>query len=471
MILFKTAFLEKVAKLRSNVELQEHQKRVLDKLNLAEAMLLYHGLGSGKTLSAIAATDEKDTDVVVPASLRENYRKELKKFVTKNKSDVMSYHKFLKKNVTPKEALVLDEVHRLGNADTAMSKKVQEEAANYKRRVLLSGSPIRNRPSDLGPLAKILSPASDVPSGRQAFEDRFIEDVIVKPNFIARLRGVKPGTVQKIKNVEQFKDLFRGKVDYHQPSKEHFPRVVEEDVEVKMSPVQKKLYDKAIGRTPFSVQYKIKNSIPLSKAEKVHLNSYLNAVRQVSNSTKAYGIDEPTPKIKRVVEDIKETLGKNKDAKTVVYSNYLKSGVEDVAQQLRKEKIPHGIFSGKLSDKKRKELIKTYNEGEIKTLLLSGAGSEGLDLKGVRLMQILEPHWNQARTDQAKGRAIRYKSHSHLPEKDREVQVKNYVSLLPPKMLGLVKGDKSVDTYLKEMGITKTTLNNQFLDILKELGS
>ena len=56
-------------------------------------------------------------------------------------------------------------------------------------------------------------------------------------------------------------------------------------------------------------------------------------------------------------------------------------------------------------------------------LLASGAGSEGLDLKGTRLMQLLEPHWNESRLDQVIGRGIRYRSHEGLPPEDRNGKV------------------------------------------------
>ena len=63
-----------------------HQKLVRDYLNLYtpyRGLLLYHGLGSGKTLSSIAIAEgmkgAKKVIVMTPASLEDNYRLELKK--------------------------------------------------------------------------------------------------------------------------------------------------------------------------------------------------------------------------------------------------------------------------------------------------------------------------------------------------------------------------------------------------------
>jgi hypothetical protein len=64
-----------------------HQKVVRDYINLYtpyRGLLLYHGLGSGKTASSIAIAEgmkeRKRIIVLTPASLRRNYMEEIKKF-------------------------------------------------------------------------------------------------------------------------------------------------------------------------------------------------------------------------------------------------------------------------------------------------------------------------------------------------------------------------------------------------------
>ena len=70
----------------SNFALMPHQKIVRDYVNLYtpyRGLLLYHGLGSGKTCSSIAIAEGmktcKQIIVMTPASLRKNYVEELKK--------------------------------------------------------------------------------------------------------------------------------------------------------------------------------------------------------------------------------------------------------------------------------------------------------------------------------------------------------------------------------------------------------
>jgi hypothetical protein len=105
------------------------------------------------------------------------------------------------------------------------------------------------------------------------------------------------------------------------------------------------------------------------------------------------------------------------------------------------------IFNGKFADLPRKiadvfaqtdekiaDKTKTYQalqnrHGEIcKVIGISGAGAEGISLKCVRQVHIMEPFWNMVRLDQVKGRAIRICSHAELPDEEREVSIFTYVA-------------------------------------------
>src|SRR5437764_4993729 len=89
--------LIKDADLKPEVQLQPHQKRVLQRLQTHPGnLLLMHALGSGKSLTGIASAEQTGLPytAVVPASLRNNMRKELDKFLDDDslqKADVMSY--------------------------------------------------------------------------------------------------------------------------------------------------------------------------------------------------------------------------------------------------------------------------------------------------------------------------------------------------------------------------------------------
>ena len=66
----------------------------------------------------------------------------------------------------------------------------------------------------------------------------------------------------------------------------------------------------------------------------------------------------------------------------------------------------------------------------IKVVLISQAGSEGLDFKGIRQIHILEPWYNINRIEQILGRGVRNFSHKELPFEERNVQIFLYGTLL-----------------------------------------
>ena len=59
----------------------------------------------------------------------------------------------------------------------------------------------------------------------------------------------------------------------------------------------------------------------------------------------------------------------------------------------------------------------------VKVVLISEAGSEGLDFKCVRQVHILEPWYNMSRIEQIIGRAVRNRSHCRLPFAQRNVEI------------------------------------------------
>lgn len=465
---------EKRAKLRQTTELEPQQIRVQQRLQKKPGVLVYHGLGSGKTLTSLAATQGTKTDVVVPAALRQNYAKEVKKHTTGHKPNILSYEKAVKTPPTG-DALVVDEAHMLGRTDSKRTQEMIQKSQDYKKRILLTGTPIRNYPHEIGPLMTMVRGDTKIPADPKAFDKAFINEMVKSPGLLARIfHGAKPGVEYRIKNPERFADLVKGYVDYHAPAKENFPAVSRETIQVPMNDEQMKYYDFVLDKAGPGLRYKIKRGLPPSKQESKSLNAFLTGPRQISNSTRAFGGSETAPKIQRAIDEFQKRMQKDPNFKAVVYSNYLDSGVKEYARHLANLGVPHAVFDGTLSDAKRKQAVEDYNSGRTKALLISGAGAQGLDLKGTKLMQLLEPHWNTARLDQAEGRGIRFKSHEHLPPEERNVHVQKFHSTVPKNLIQKIlrrKADLGVDEYLDMLSSQKDALNDQFLQILREKGS
>ena len=367
-------------------DLKPHQQRVLDKLEASEkGLLVYHGLGSGKTLTALSALKrEGGGSVIGPASLKENFSKENKKHQTK--VDV-NYSTYAKPRPTDGNLLVYDEAHRMGQQGSNAS--MYHRVFNARKNLLLTGTPIRNNPAELAPLLNAVG--ADVPANPKDFNEKYIQKVNVRPGFWGRLKGIKDGVEYSPKNLSEFRSKIKGRVDYHGSAKDEYPTSVERTINVTMSPSQMEAYKAVLKGNP-SLAYKVKHDLPASASEAGRMNAFLNATRQVSNTPGKYHSNNESNKVNRIVQDIHKGVTSDPNYKGVTYSNYLDSGINPIAKKLREKGIPYGVFNGKIKDSVRAQTVKDYNDNKIKHLLISGAGAEGLDLKGTKLMQIMEPH-------------------------------------------------------------------------------
>lgn len=462
-------------------ELQPHQQRVVDRLAKQPGLVAMHGLGSGKTLSSIAAAEKLkgDTGVLVPASLRSNFEKELSKHVSSRDAnyEIGSLQGAARGNVPHnKRLLIVDEAHRLRDGASKTTQGVRD--ANAEKRLLLTGSLLYNRPHDMASLVNIAAGENVLPSARAAFDAKYIGETAVAPGLWGRLRGVKPGSRPILKNEEELGERLGKWVDYHENSTDGFPARKDVTIETPMSPQQRELYDGVIGSAPSWAQYKIRKNLPPSKQEAAQLNAFANAARQVSVSPggfvegmSAADAAKHSPKIQRALSSLQDKIKANPDHRAVVYSNYLDAGIEPYSAALTAAGVPHGKFTGSMTRTERDQMVKDYNEGKLRALLLSSAGGEGLDLKGTRAIQVLEPHWNKEKIQQVIGRGIRYGSHDHLPENQRNVEVEHYRSVADePGRLGKLFGKKRegrIDEYMSSLSDDKDRLNEQVRALLR----
>ena len=76
------------------------------------------------------------------------------------------------------------------------------------------------------------------------------------------------------------------------------------------------------------------------------------------------------------------------------------------------------------------------NLGEIiKVLMITSAGSEGINLRNTRYVHIMEPYWHPVRSEQVIGRARRICSHKDLPIELQTVEVFIYIMVFTQKQL------------------------------------
>jgi hypothetical protein len=89
------------------------------------------------------------------------------------------------------------------------------------------------------------------------------------------------------------------------------------------------------------------------------------------------------------------------------------------------------------------------NLGEIiKVLMITSAGSEGINLRNTRYVHIMEPYWHPVRSEQVIGRARRICSHKDLPIELQTVEVFIYIMILTQKQLD---SDNAIELRISSM--------------------
>ena len=482
------AAAQKQAALKPEVNLQPHQERIQDLVDeTSPRVLVYHGLGSGKSLSAIAAAEaakqkyNEDYGIVAPASLRKNFHKELEKFTENSEPEVMSYTGLGlgKKFQGQPDTLIFDEAHRIRNPGGAAAQAARDAAARAKRVMLLTGTPITNSPGDLAHLISILAHKNLSPS---EFEKKFVGYKKVYPGLVNYLSGIKPGVQAVIRNEKELRNLLENRVDY-QPSKTpEGVDVNEERVAVPLTDAQKKIQKALRTKIPPSFLWKLDKEFPLSKDELAKLNSFLTGLRQNSVSTRTFRSDNDalrsfyqSGKLQEAYKKLQAMLAEDPRKKAIIYSNHIGAGIEPYAAALERNNVPYGIFHGGVSMKQRQKALADYNAGRLRALLIGPAGAEGLSTKGTNLIQLLDPHWNEARTQQARGRGLRFDSHDDLPEELKNVHVQRFISESEdPSWLGKMLGyrrERTGDEILERLSREKERLNERFRELLREVGT
>ena len=100
---------------------------------------------------------------------------------------------------------------------------------------------------------------------------------------------------------------------------------------------------------------------------------------------------------------------------------------------------------------------------KIKVVLISKAGSEGIDLKFIRQCHILDPWYNMNRPEQTIGRTVRNFSHKDLPFEKRNVEI-----FMHGTILGKENKEEAADLYIYRIAEYKAIQIGKVTRLLKE---
>lgn len=159
-------------------------------------------------------------------------------------------------------------------------------------------------------------------------------------------------------------------------------------------------------------------------------------------------------------------------------------------ESAEEKEIVRNIFNsqwGSVPPTIKKQLTKlapNNYHGEIaKVFMITAAGAEGISLRNVRYVHIMEPYWHPVRIEQVIGRARRICSHNDLPEAERRIEVFLYLMKFTEHQIAeLISSELKIkdvsklddnapitsDQALFEISSIKERINSQLLKAVKE---
>ena len=175
-----------------------------------------------------------------------------------------------------------------------------------------------------------------------------------------------------------------------------------------------------IGRDRFSVQ--------------AHRpNAYNAALRRISNLPFP-GARETSPKFARILEAL--LAGRQLGLKQLVYSSRRDTGANALVEEwVKRTNEPKKAFliDGSMAADARTRAVAQFNKklaGAPAVMFVTDAACQGVDLKGVGQVHLVEPSESLMHENQVVNRAIRFRSHED--GSDAVVRVLLYVSTFPP---------------------------------------
>jgi len=513
--------------------LQVQQKFLAEYINPAtpyKSLLAVHEIGAGKTCSAIRIAEAwkgvRTCMFLVPASLMDNLYNELLSECTGNhyisNSDrellrtlppnstnynkimsdaykeinkyyeIYSYNKFVElynsgKITLDGKVLIIDEIQNMVSEGGSYYKtlyKAIKTAKKAPRVVLLSATPIFDKPTEISLTLNLLDLPQELPVGREFYE-KFIEK-----------KKIHGKITYDVKNMIEFKKAIRGRVSYYRGAPPYaYPKMNLHYVKCVMEKFQYKSYLTVFSKDTENIELKTKEK-GFTYGEFMDLpNSFFIGARMISNiafpnlKIREEGYESLTSKTVGTLEDLKNysikfyniiMKIKTSNGPVFVYSNFKEyGGITSFVRVLEiygyVNYVEHGtgknryaVWSGQVSSKLRSEIRAVYNRKEnthgqyIKVILGTPSMKEGVSLLRVKQVHIIEPYWNQSRMDQIIGRAFRFCSHKDLPENERVVDVYVYIAIHPKIKI-------TVDQHIHKLSLNKFKINSALKQALKEV--
>ncbi len=390
-------------------------------LTAKQHCMLADEIGTGKTIQTLAflthlsntISEKGNTLIICPNSIKWQWFNETKKFTElrpyiidgtlaerrlmyQNPSDfgdigLINYEKFSREGeliaASSYQTLVLDEAQRIKSGKALCTKAIKKLRA--ARRICLTGTPMQNRPIELYNIFQFIFP-------------NFLGNFYVFRNNYFIMGGYKDKEVIAYKNLDRLHKsiqpifLRRKKEDVQL----QLPEKIITDRWIELSPEERKMYD---GLKDAAME-KLQNP----DADMSCVLAQISYLRSFCGFPALVVTDAPkkSTKLEELVNTVKDILASG-EHKILVFSQY-KRLVDVISTELTREKIGNCVFHGEMTTEERDDTIKRFTtEVTLPVMVLTDAGSTGLNLQVADFVINYEQHFNPAMVEQRIGRAYR----------------------------------------------------------------
>ncbi|HEY3446890.1 MAG TPA: DEAD/DEAH box helicase [Myxococcales bacterium] len=387
------------------------------------AGVLADDMGLGKTVQTLALLlslkeeeGRRPSLVVCPTSVVPNWRREAERFAPQlkvvtydgpdrdqkrtsfaNADLVLTSYALLRRDAEPLRKtrfryVVLDEAQHVKNPSSLGARAAR--SLNTDHRLVLTGTPLENRLSDLWSLFHFLMPG--LLGGETQFRNRYARPIEVDGSSAARdrlRRRVHPFILRRLKD-EVARDL---------------PPRTETILPVDLSPGQQALYREMLMTARERVT-SIIGQMGFAKA-RISILTELLRLRQVCCDPRLLKLPPgtrlpPSSKLEAFAELVRDVLGEGH--RVLIFSQFTEM-LRHLAEWADEEGLRYEYLDGETPAADRQERIDRFNspDGAPLFFLSLKAGGTGLNLTAADYVIHYDPWWNPAAEQQAVDRAHR----------------------------------------------------------------
>lgn len=403
------------------VNLYPYQKEGIRFAAKAGKAIIADEMGLGKTIQAIGTAELLRKEglidsvlVLCPTSLKYQWRSEIKKFTNAEVFVIEGSHlkrkeaynrpepyKIISYNSAANDIkilgslqtdmLIMDEVQRLKNWNTQISRAARKIEADYS--VILSGTPLENKLDELYSIVE------------------FVDNFRLAPYYLFKDKHIITDETGKVLGYKNLNDIGKKLSDIlirrrKKDVKLQMPERSDKNLFIPMTNEQKDMHQEWQNQVRLLV-LKWRKMHFLSDKDRKRLLLFLSQMRMVCDSS--YILDQKTrydTKVDECVNIISDIISEEGE-KVVVFSQWERM-TRLIAKELEKKEIGFEYLHGGVPSEKRKNLVDNFmNEPSSRVFLSTDAGSTGLNLQSAATIINIDLPWNPAVLEQRIGRIYR----------------------------------------------------------------